>query len=148
LLTSAPQYTTLLRWLTLIYSKGRDTVNDNEESQQPPSKKRRTTSNACRVFKKDIDTLPSQLLDHIPSLRKSTLFQPMIAGWWLKAHLDVKTHRRGAEWLKGFSSCIEGELHASDCDHIKELTAWHNEMEREYEGDAQPVAGPSSRAQE
>ena len=131
-----------------MYSKGRDTVDDDEESQQPPSKKRRTTSNARRVFKKDFDTPPSQLLDRIPSSRKSTLFQPMIAGWWLKAHPDVKTHGRGAEWLKGFSSRVEGELHASDRDHIKELTAWHNEMEREHEGDAQPVVGPSSRAQE
>jgi hypothetical protein len=127
-----------------MYLKGRDMVNDNEESQQPPSKKRRTTSNAYRVFKKDFDTLPSQLLDRIPSLRKSTLFQPMIASWWLKAHLDVKTHVYGAEWLKGFSSHIEGELHASDYDHIKELTVWHNEIEREHEGDAQPVVGPSS----
>ena len=105
-------------------------------------------SNAHRVFKKDFDTPPSQLLDRIPLSKKSTLFQPMIAGWWLKAHPDVKTHGHGAEWLKGFSSHIEGELHASDRDHIKELTAWHNEMEREHKGDAQPVVGPSSRAQE
>jgi hypothetical protein len=132
----------------LMYSKGRDTVDDNEESQQPPSKKRHITSNTCRVFKKDFDTLPSQLLDLILSSRKSTLFQPMIAGWWLKAHLDVKTHRHGTEWLKGFLSHVEGELHASDRDHIKKLTTWHNEMEREHEGDAQPVAGPLSQARE
>src|SRR6266851_3112363 len=104
-------------------------------------------SNTCRVFKKDFDTPPSQLLDCILLSRKSTLFQLMIAGWWLKAHPEVKTHGHGAEWLKGFSSCVEGELHPSDCNHIKELTIWHNKMEREHEGDHQPVVGPSSQAQ-
>ncbi len=148
MLTLAPQYTTLLHWLMLMYSKGRDTVDDNEGSQEPPSKKRRTTLNTSRGFKKDFDPLPLQLLDRIPLSRKSTLFQLMIASWWLKSHPEVKTHGCGAEWLEGFFSCVEGELHQSDHDHIRELTAWHNEMDREHGGDAQPVAGPSSQAQE
>src|SRR6266851_2707687 len=124
MLTLAPQYTTLLCWLMLMYSKGRDTVDDNEESWEPPSKKRRTTLNTSRGFKKDFDPPPSRLLDCILLLRKSTLFQPMIASWWLKSHPEVKTHRCGAEWLEGFFSHVEGELHQSDHDHIRELTAW------------------------
>lgn len=150
MLTFVTQYTTLLRWLTLMYSKGGDTVDGDEGCQEPPLKKRRTTSNTGRVFKKDFDPPPSRLLDRNPSSKKSTLFRPMIAGWWLKAHPEVKTHGRGAEWLKGIFSCVEGELHPSDREHIKELTAWHNEMESTsvHEGGAQPVAGPSSQAQE
>ena len=123
-------------------------VDDNEGSQEPPSKKRRTTLNTSRGFKKDFDPLPLQLLDRIPLSRKSTLFQLMIASWWLKSHPEVKTHGCGAEWLEGFFLCMEGELHQSDRDHIRELTAWHNEMDREHSRDAQPVAGPSSQVQE
>jgi hypothetical protein len=148
MLTLAPQYTTLLRWLTLMYSKGRDAVDDNDGTREPPSKKRRTTSNTSRGFKKEFDPPTSRLLDRIPSSRKSTLFRPMIADWWLKTHPEVKTHGRGAEWLKGFFSRVEGDLHPSDQIHIRELTVWHNEMEQEHAGDAQPVAGPSSCAQE
>jgi hypothetical protein len=129
-------------------SKGRDKDDDDEGSHEPPSKKRRTTTNTIRGFKKDFDTPPSQLMDRIPSSRKSTPFQPMIADWWLKMHPEIKTHGHGAELLKGFFSRVEGDLHPTDRDHIRELTAWHNEMEKEYRGDEQPDAGPSSRVQE
>ncbi len=148
MLTLALQYTTLLRWLMLMYSKGRDTVNDNEGSWEPPSKKRCTMLNTSRGFKRDFDPPPSWLLDCILSSRKSTLFQPMITSWWLKSHLEVKTHGCGAEWLEGFFLCMEGELHQSDRDHIRELTAWHNKVDREHGRDVQPVAGPSSQVQE
>ena len=148
MLTLSLQYTTLLRWLMLMYLKERDTVNDNKGTWEPPSKKRCTTLNTTRGFKKDFDPLPLQLLDCIPLSRKSMLFQPMIATWWQKFHSEVKTHGRGAEWLKGFFLCVEGDLHPSNRDHIKELTAWHNEMEREHKGGTQPVVGPLSQAWE
>jgi hypothetical protein len=109
MLTLALQYTTLLHWLTLMYSKGRDVVDDNNGTQEPPSKKRCTTSNTSRGFKKEFDPPTSRLLDRIPLSRKSTLFQPMIADWWLKTHPEVKTHGHGAEWLKGFFLCVEGD---------------------------------------
>jgi len=60
-------------------------------------------------------------------------------------HPEVKTHGRGAEWLKGFFLCVEGDLHLSDHIHIRELTVWHNEMEQEHVGDTQPIVGPLSR---
>ena len=85
----------------------------------------------------------------------------MIAGWWLEQNLEFGGFADGGEWLVGFRSRLkEDELHQVDWEHIKELTAWHEEQEQERErekqkerekenggaAETQPLAGPSSLA--
>jgi len=53
----------------------------------------------------------------------------------------------GAEWLVGFCNRLtDDELHPTDWDHLKELTAWHEQKQGRDVGDAQPFAGPSRLA--
>jgi len=70
----------------------------------------------------------------------------MVATWWLEEHPDFKTFD-GAEWLVGFCNRLtDDELHPTDWDHLKELTAWHEQKQGRDVGDAQPFAGPSRLA--
>lgn len=85
----------------------------------------------------------------------------MIAGWWLEQNPEFDGFDDGAEWLLGFRSRLKDEeLDGLDLEHIKELTAWHDEQETERAKDnekqhdrvtsgaaeTQPLAGPSSLA--
>jgi hypothetical protein len=161
LLTRTLQYVAYLRWLGFAAHAGRQ--GDQEASTRgtgaPAKKRRRTAVNDTNTFKKDYDAPPSKLSERYPSSLKSKPYRSMIAGWWLEQNPAFDVLDDGGDWLKGFRSRLkEEELHELDWDHIKELTAWHEEQEQEWErerakqnenenrgaGETLPLAGPSS----
>jgi len=164
-LTRTLQYVAYLRWLAFTAHTGRQA--DQEASMcgmgaSANSKKRhRTAVNDTNGFKKDYDALPSKLSERPPSSLKSKPYCSMIVGWWLEQNPEFEGLNDGGEWLMGFCSRLKDEeLHEIDWEHIKELTAWHEEQEQERErekekqrerqnrgvAETQPLAGPSSLA--
>ena len=124
-------------------------------------KRRRIVVNDMNGFKKDYDTLPSKLSECPLSSLKSKPYCSMIVSWWLEQNLEFEGLNDGGEWLMGFRSHLKDkEPHEIDWEHIKELTAWHEEQEQERErekekqrerqnrgvAETQPLAGPSSLA--
>jgi hypothetical protein len=69
-----------------------------------------------------------------------------MAGWWLHDNPEFQTLEQGGEWLEGFRSRLgKDELHPLDWDHLEELAAWHDDMQRDVERASEFVEGPSSR---
>ncbi|KAI0282679.1 hypothetical protein BC826DRAFT_1110691 [Russula brevipes] len=127
----SPDYVTFLRWLS-FKSANAKVGRDGQGAGEPATKRRRTTTGAAKGFKKDFDPSPSQLSDRPPSSQKRQPLRSMVASWWLQSHPDVSVVDHGAHWLSGFHSTISREdIHSADWDHIEELTAWHEEKERE-----------------
>ena len=94
----------------------------------------------AKGFKKDFDSLPSSLMKHPPSSRKSTPFKPMVANWWLEDHPNAEI-LEGARQLDGsYGRLKEDDLHPIDQEHIEELVVWH---EKKARGSGSPLVGAS-----
>jgi hypothetical protein len=165
LLTRTLQYVAYLRWLAFAAHAERQAEQEASKRGMgaPAKKKRRTAVNETNGFKKDYDAPPSKLSERPPSSLKSKPYRSMIAGWWLEQSPEFGGFDDGGEWLVGFRSRLkEDELHQVDWEHIKELTAWHEEQEQETKrekqiqreresqnmgaAETQPLPGPSSLA--
>jgi hypothetical protein len=129
-----------------MYYKGKEESTVSEVMHRPVKKRQQKTTDIWKNFKKEFDPLVSKLSECIPSM-KTTPFKTMIADWWLCKNPKFKTFEKGGNWLIDFCSHLsEEDPHSLDWEHLKELTAWHEEKEQEMQGYEQFIEGSLRRA--